>query len=126
MGEEEKKAIEDMTREHVKSGKIKKVESSPVATPIFFIKKKDGSLRMVQDYQKLNSYTIKNKYPIPLISDLLNQLKGSKYYTALDVQWGYHNIRIKEGDEWKATFCTHKGLFQPQVDYATPLPPSKQ
>jgi hypothetical protein len=51
--------------------------------------------------------TIKNKYPLPLISDLINQLCGAKYFTKLDVCWGYNNVRIKEGDEWKAMFRTN-------------------
>ena len=50
---------------------------------------------------------IKNKYPLPLISELVNKLRGAKYFTALDVRWGYNNVRMKEGDEWKAAFCTN-------------------
>jgi len=75
-----------------------------MASPVFFIKKKDGFLRLVQDYRALNNITIKNQYPIPLISELVNQLRGEKYFTKLDVQWGYNNVHIKEGDEWKAAF----------------------
>jgi hypothetical protein len=56
--------------------------------------------------------TVKNKYPLPLISDLINQLHGAKYFTKLDVHWGYNNIQIKEGDEWKAAFRTNHGLFE--------------
>jgi hypothetical protein len=59
--------------------------------------------------------TVKNKYPLPLISDLINQLRGAKYFTKLDVRWGYNNVWIKEGDEWKATFRTNCGLFEPLV-----------
>jgi hypothetical protein len=86
-----------------------------MAAPFFFVKKKDGSLRPVQDYRALNLMTVKNKYPLPLISDLINQLRGAKYFTKLDVRWGYHNVRIKEGDEWKAAFQTNRGLFEPLV-----------
>jgi hypothetical protein len=75
-----------------------------MATPVFFIKKKDGSLWLVQDYWALNSKMIKNVYPLPLISDLINRLRGARYFTKLDVHWGYNNVRIKEGNEWKATF----------------------
>ena len=56
-----------------------------------------------------------NAYPLPLITDLMITLKGSKYFTKLDIRWGYNNIRIKEGDEWKAAFITNKGLFEPTV-----------
>ncbi len=88
---------------------------SPFASPFFFVKKKDGTLRPVQDYRKLNEMTIKNRYPLPHISELIDKLRGAKYFTKLDVRWGYNNIRIKEGDEEKAAFCTNWGLFEPTV-----------
>ena len=59
--------------------------------------------------------TIKNRYPLPLIQELVNKLKGAKYFTKLDVRWGYNNVWIKEGDEWKAAFLTNRGLFEPLV-----------
>ena len=59
--------------------------------------------------------TIKNRYPLPLIKELVDHLKGSKIFTKLDVRWGYNNIRIKEGDKWKAAFQTNQGLFKPTV-----------
>ena len=86
-----------------------------MASPFFFVKKKDGSLRPVQDYRRLNNITVKNRYPLPLISELVNQLHGAQYFTKLDVRWGYNNVRIKEGDEWKAAFRTNRGLFEPLV-----------
>ena len=58
---------------------------------------------------------VKNHYLILLISELITQLRGAKYFTKLDVQWGFNNVRIWEGDEWKAAFCTNQGLFEPQV-----------
>jgi len=82
---------------------------------VFFIKKKDGSLQLVQDYRVLNAMTIKNRYPLPLISELVSQLRGAKYFTKLDVWWGFNNVRIKPGDEWKAAFRTNCGLFEPLV-----------
>ncbi|PIL32324.1 hypothetical protein GSI_05570 [Ganoderma sinense ZZ0214-1] len=88
---------------------------SPIASPVFFIKKKDGKLRLVQDYRKLNDVTVKNRYPLPLASDIINRLRQAKYFTKFDVRWGYHNVRIKEGDEWKAAFTTNRGLFEPCV-----------
>jgi len=86
-----------------------------MAAPVFFIKKKDGSLRLVQDYHALNTVTVKNKYPLPLISELVSQLCGARYFTKLDVCWSFNNVRIKPGDEWKAAFCTNRGLFKPLV-----------
>ena len=88
---------------------------SPIAAPVFFIKKKDGSLQLVQDYHALNTVTVKNRYPLPLISKLISQLHGARYFTKLDVRWGFNNIRIKPGDEWKAAFRTNRGLFEPLV-----------
>ena len=60
----------------------------------------------------LNDMTVKNKYPLPLIFELVNQLGGTKYFTKLDVRWGFNNVRIQEGDEWKAAFRTNRGLFE--------------
>jgi len=88
---------------------------SPIAAPVFFIKKKDSSLCLVQDYHALNAVTIKNKYPLPLISQLISQLCGARYFTKLDVRWGFNNVCIKPGDEWKAAFRTNWGLFEPLV-----------
>ena len=70
-----------------------------MAAPVLFIKKKDGSLWLVQDYQVLNSMTVKNKYPLPLISKLISQLHGAKYFTKLDVCWGFNNVYIKPRDK---------------------------
>jgi len=80
---------------------------------VFFIKKKDGSLRLVQDYCVLNAITIKNRYPLPLISELVSQLCRVRYFTKLDVQWGFNNMCIKPGNEWKVAFHINCGLFEP-------------
>ena len=82
---------------------------------MFFIKKKDGSLWLVQDYRILNAVTVKNRYPLPLISELVSQLHRARYFTKLDVRWGFNNVRIKPRDEWKAAFHTNRGLFKPLV-----------
>jgi hypothetical protein len=73
------------------------------------------SLRPIQDYRKLNSLTIKNQYPLLLISEIMHMLCKATWFTKLDVQWGYNNIRIKEGDEEKAVFITNRGLWEPLV-----------
>ena len=90
-----------------------RLSKSPIAAPVFFIKKKDGSLRLVQDYHTLNTVTIKNRYPLSLISELVSQLCGARYFTKLDVCWSFNNVCIKPRDEWKAAFCTNQGLFEP-------------
>src|ERR1700720_1736271 len=79
-----------------------------MASPFFFVKKKDGKLRPTQDYHKLNEATIKNHYPLPLISELVDRLSGAKIFSKMDVRWGYNNIRIKKGDEWKAAYRTFR------------------
>ena len=83
--------------------------------PFFFIPKKNGSIRPCQDYQYLNSHTVKNTYLLPLISDLIDKLKGSSIFTKMDIQWGYNNVLIKPEDRWKAAFVTPLGLFEPTV-----------
>ena len=110
----EQKALEYFIEENLSSGRIQP-SKSPMASPFFFVKKPDGKLRPTQDYRKLNEATIKNRYPLPLIGELIDKLKGAKYFTKLDVRWGYNNVRIKEGDEWKAAFQTNVGLFEPTV-----------
>jgi len=72
---------------------------------------------LVQDYRKLNQVTIKNKTPLPLIGEVINKLKKARYFNKLDLIWGYNNVQIKEGDEWKAAFLTNKGSFELQVMY---------
>jgi hypothetical protein len=86
-----------------------------MASPVFFVKKKTSDLRLIQDYWKLNSITVKNRYSLPLAMDIVNKLRDAKIFTKFDVRWGYHNVRIKEGDEWKAAFITNQGLFKPRV-----------
>ena len=110
----EQSELDRFLTENLETGRIQP-SKSPMASPVFFIKKKDGSLRLVQDYRMLNEMTVKNKYPLPLISELVNQLRGAKYFTKLDVRWGFNNVRIEEGDEWKAAFRTNRGLFEPLV-----------
>ena len=70
---------------------------------------------MVQDYRYLNEHTVRNNYLLPLISQLVDRLKGLQYFTKIDLRWGYNNVRIKEGDEWKAVFICHHGSYEPTV-----------
>jgi len=76
--------------------------------------KKNGKKGMVQNYRYLNSWTIKNNYLLPLISDLIDSI-GKKVFTKMDLRWEYNNMRIKEEDEWKAAFSMPEGLFEPMV-----------
>jgi len=108
------KELDAFLKENLESGWIRS-SKSPMAAPVFFVKKKDRKLRLVQDYHALNAMTVKNKYPLPLIPELIAKLCGAKYFTKLDVWWGFNNVRIKEGDEWKAAFQTNRGLYKPLV-----------
>jgi len=99
----EQKELDSFLEENLRTGQIHS-SKSPMAAPVFFIKKKDSSLQLVQDYQALNSMTVKNKYSLPLISKLVFQLCGARYFTKLDIHWGFNNIRIKPGDKWKVAF----------------------
>lgn len=86
--------------------------TSPAGAPILFVKKKDGSLRLCVDYRNLNKLTIKNRHPLPLISEALDRLVNVKIYTKLDIRSAYNLIRIREGDEWKTAFRTRYGHFE--------------
>jgi len=80
--------------------------------PVFFVGKEDGSKRMVMDYRNLNNQTMKNNYPLPLITDLIDNMGSKQVFTKMDLWWGFNNIRIKEGDKWKRAFTTHMGSFE--------------
>src|SRR6266705_3565273 len=110
----EQKELDKFLCKNLQNGHIQP-SKLPMGALVFFVKKKDGSLHLVQDYQKLNEITAKNSYPLPLISDVLNRLRGSKYFSVLDLQWGFNNVHIKEGHEWEAAFRPNRGLFEPLV-----------
>jgi len=83
--------------------------------PVFFVDKKDGSKRMVIDYRNLNDQMVKNNYPLLLITELINNMGSKKVFTKIDLRWGFNNVRIKEGDEWKGAFMMYVGFFKPTV-----------
>ncbi|KAJ3525863.1 hypothetical protein NMY22_g10400 [Coprinellus aureogranulatus] len=112
--EPEKRAVEAFLEENLRLKRIRP-SNSPMASPFFFVNKKDGKLRPVQDYCYLNEHTVSDAYPLPQVDDLLRDLKDAKYFSKIDLKWGYNNLQIKEGDQWKAAFMTHKGLFEPTV-----------
>ena len=110
----EQKELDIFLKENLETGWIRPSKSL-ILFPVFFIKKKDSSLRLVQDYRALNAITVKNKYPLPLILELINKLQGARYFTKLDVHWGFNNIQMKDRDKWKAAFRTNRGLYEPLV-----------
>jgi len=89
--------------------------SSPFAAQVLFAKKPDGELQFCIDYRDINSKTIKNRYPLPLIKETLNLLGKARVYTKLDVRGAYNLLRVKEGEEHKLAFRTRYGLFEPTV-----------
>jgi len=111
---EEREEVREFVKEQLRKGYIWP-SKSPQTASVFFMGKKDGKKRMVQDYRYLNEWTIKNNYPLPLISDVLENIGTKKMFTKMDLRWGYNNVRIKEGNEWKAAFTTLEGSFEPTV-----------
>nr|GEZ58301.1 putative reverse transcriptase domain-containing protein [Tanacetum cinerariifolium] len=89
--------------------------SSPWGAPVLFVKKKDGSLRMCINYHELNKLTIKNRYPLPKIDDLFDQLQGSSVYSKIDLRSGYHQLRVHDEDILKMAFRTRYGHYEFQV-----------
>jgi hypothetical protein len=106
--------LDEFLKEHLKKGYIRR-SNSPYASPFFFVKKKDGKERPVQDYRAINKFTVRNTYPLPLIKDLITRLVKKEWFTKFDIRWGYNNVRIKDGHQWKAAFKTNRGLFEPTV-----------
>ncbi|GKB87443.1 putative reverse transcriptase domain-containing protein, partial [Tanacetum coccineum] len=92
-----------------------RLSSSPWGAPILFVKKKDGSFRMCIDYRELNKLTVKNRYPLPRIDDLFDQLQGSRVYSKIDLRSGYHQLRVREEDIPKISFKTRYGHYEFQV-----------
>jgi len=97
--------------ELLKAGFIRPAKA-PFGAPVLFQKKKDGSLRLCIDYRALNKLTVRNKYPLPIITDLFDRLHGAKYFSKLDLRSGYYQVRIAEGDEPKTTCVTRYGAFE--------------
>ena len=110
----EQEALCQFMDQNLRNGFIR-LSCSPHGTPILFIKKKDGSLRLRIDYRGLNKLSKKDRYPLPLIADLLDSPGKARIYTKIDLRHAYHLVCIREGDEWKMTFRTKYGLFEWQV-----------
>ena len=110
----EQKVLRSWIDENLSKGFIRP-SRSPSAAPIFFVPKKDGSLRPCIDYRQLNANTIPDRHPLPLINQLLDRLSGARYFTSLDLKGAYNLLRIRPGHEWKAAFRCQYGHFEPLV-----------
>jgi hypothetical protein len=111
LNEEQLKALREYLEENLRKGYIRP-STSPAGYPILFVPKKNGKLRLCVDYRQLNDITIKNRYPLPLISELRDRLYGAQWFTKLDLKGAYNLIRIKEGEEWKTAFRTRYGHYE--------------
>jgi len=114
LSEKELKMLREYLAEALERGWIRE-SSSPAGAPILFVPKKGGELRLCVDYRGLNHLTVKNRYPLPLMGELIDHLSKAKHYTKLDLRNAYHRIRIRKGNEWKMAFRTRYGHFEYQV-----------
>ena len=107
----ENNEIKRQIEELLQKGHIRP-SSSPCGSPIMLVQKKHGTWRLCIDYRALNKITVCNRYPIPRIDDLLDQLRGAKYFSKIDLKSGYHQVPIEPSDVWKTAFKSKEGLFE--------------
>jgi len=110
----EREEVQNFVEDQLRKGYIR-LSKSPQTSPVFFVGKKDRSKWIVINYRNLNDQTVKNNYPLPLITELISNMDSKKVFTKMDLRWGFNNMRIKEGDKWKGVFTTHIGSFEPTV-----------
>jgi len=116
LSREEREEVQAFIEDQLQKGYIRP-SKSPQMSPVYFVAKKDSKRRMIQDYRHVNQWTVKNGYLLPLIVDILDEVGKRKVFMKLDLRWSYNNVRIKEGDEWKAVFTIHIGVYEPIVMY---------
>jgi len=114
LSKNKREEVQNFVEDQLRKGYIRP-SKSPQTLPVFFVGKKDGSKWMVMDYHNLNNQTVKNNYLLSLITELIDNMGSKKVFTKMDLRWGFNNMRIKEGDEWKGVFTMHIGSFEPIV-----------
>ena len=114
LSKNKREEVQSFINNQLRKGYIRLLKFSQTL-PVFFVDKKDGSKRMVMNYCILNDQTMKNNYPLPLITDLIDNIGSKRVFTKMDLWWGFNNVRIKEGDEWKGAFTMYIGSFEPTV-----------
>jgi hypothetical protein len=107
----EQEALKDWIDEQLAKGYIRP-SSTPQTSPVFFVPKPNNGKRLVIDFGHLNSHTVRDSHPLPLIEELYNLLSSAKFFTKLDLHWGFYNIRVKEGEEWKLGIATRFGTYE--------------
>ena len=110
----ELEVLRQYLQENLEKGFIRP-SKSPAGAPILFVPRKDGGLRLCVDYRGLNAVTVKNRYPLPLIGEIMDRVNGAKWFSKIDLKGAYHKIRIQPGDEWKTAFRTRYGHFEYMV-----------
>ena len=98
LSKNKREEVQNFVEDQLRKGYIRP-SKSPQTLPVFFVDKKDGSKQIVMDYCNLNDQTVKNNYPLPLITELIDNMGSKKVFTKIDLRWGFNNVRIKEGDE---------------------------
>jgi len=114
LSKNKREEVQSFINNQLRKGYIRLLKFSQTL-PVFFVDKKDGSKRMVMNYCILNDQTMKNNYPLPLITDLIDNMGSKRVFTKMDLWWGFNNVRIKERDEWKGAFTMYIGSFEPTV-----------
>jgi len=116
LSREEKEKVQAFVEDQLQKGYIQ-LSKLPQTSPVHFVAKNDRKRRIVQDYCHINQWTVKNRYSLSLIADILDGVEKKKVFTKLDLRWEYNNVRIKKGDEWKVTFIMYIRAYELTVMY---------